>query len=309
MYHYVVNEAKLSPILESETVTRMMEIFNVLSKRDAMTIFLLARDGLPAETDAPYKIGLTRKQYYTRLKQLVDLGLLERIEGVYYHTTLGSLIYDKHVVELTNSLAYKKELKMIDVLKKSSEFTTDEITKFLTKVAGDKAYAKCELIWSWETMVNTLLDRLEHAEREVLLASRFYEEKIINGIMHRSKIGVDAKVIVDIPLFKSYFKKHMANVKNDKHFEERLNTAANPWYAPDNKVERRFTHLPFSMMIIDGKECAIELVDANNPDDFYACILIKDEGIAKSIRRKFNDIWSQSIDDIKPLMEKISGGT
>ncbi len=307
MYHYVVNEVKLSPILESETMTKMMEIFNVLSKPDATTIFLLAKDGLPAETDAPYKIGLTRKQYYTRLKQLVDLGLLERIEGIYYHTTLGSLIYDKHVVELSNSLVYKKELKMIDVLKKSSEFTTDEITKFLSKVAGDKAYIKCELIWSWETMVNTIVDRLEHAQKEVLLASRFYEEKIINAIMHRSKIGVDARVIVDIPLFKSYFKKYAANIKNDKHTEERINIAANPWY--DINIKRRFTHLPFSIIIIDGKECAIELVDASNPDDFYACILIKDEGITKSIRRKFNDIWSQSIDDIKPLIEKMSGGT
>jgi predicted transcriptional regulator len=283
---------------------KLMSVFNVLSKPDAMTIFLLAREGLPAETEAPYKIGLTRKQYYTRLKQLVDLGLIERIEGVYYHTTLGSLVYDKHIVELANSLAYKKEMKMIDVLKKSNEFTTDEITKFLTKVAGDRADIKCELIWSWEAMVNTLIDRISKAEREVLLASRFYEEKIINAIMHRSKLGVDARVIVDIPLFQSYFKKHAANIKKDKHYEERINTAANPWYDTNNKVERRFTHLPFSIIIIDSKECAIELVDASNPEEFYACILIKDEKVAKSIRRKYNDIWSLSIDDIKPLIEK-----
>ncbi|GIU72242.1 MAG: hypothetical protein KatS3mg003_1721 [Candidatus Nitrosocaldaceae archaeon] len=301
MYHYDVNEVKLSPVLESETMERLMSVFNVLSKPDAMTIFLLAREGLPAETEAPYKIGLTRKQYYTRLKQLVDLGLIERIEGVYYHTTLGSLVYDKHVVELANSLAYKQEMKMIDVLKKSNEFTTDEITKFLAKVAGDRADIKCEIIWSWEAMVNTLIDRISKAEKEVLLASRFYEEKIINAIMHRSKM-IDARVIVDIPLFQSYFKKHTANIKKDEHYEERINTAANPW--DNTKVERRFTNLPFSMMIIDSKECAIELVDASNTKEFYACILIKDEKVAKSIRRKYNDIWSLSMDDIKPLIEK-----
>ena len=284
MYHIDVNEIKLSPLLASATMETMLDIFNVLSKKDAMTIFLLARDGLEAETEAPYKIGLTRKQYYTRLKQLVDLGLIERVEGVYRHTTLGSLIYDKHVVELSNTLAYSKEMKMIDVLKKSSEFTSDEIAKFLNKIAGEQAL-RYEIIWSWDKMVDTLIDAIEHSEREILLASRFYEEKIINAIMQRNKVGVDAKVIVDIQLFKSYFLKHAKNVKKDKHFEERLKVASNPWYSPDNKVERKFTHLPFSMLIIDNKVCAIELVDASDPENFYACIVVKDEGFTKEMKR------------------------
>ncbi len=301
MYLNIMTNVELSPITVREPLEPLLNVFNALSKPDAITIFLLAKEGLQAETEAPYKIGLTRKQYYTRLKQLVDLALIERIEGVYYHTALGSLVYDKHIVELSNSLAYKKELKMIDLLKKSNEFTTDEITKFLAKVAGDRADIKCELIWSWEAMVNTLVDRINKAEKEVLLASRLYEERIINAIIHRSKL-IDARVIVDIPLFKSYFKKHAANIKKDKHFEERINTAANPWY--DTKVDRRFTHLPFSMIIIDGKECAIELVDASNSKEFYACILIKDEKIAKGIRNRYNDIWGLSIADIKELIEK-----
>ncbi len=297
MYHYDVKELKVSPIVEVKPLEKTMEIFNILSKPDAMTIFILAKDGLSAETEAPYKIGLTRKQYYTRLKQLVDLGLIERIKGVYHHTMLGSLIYNEHVVELSNSLLYSAEMKMIDILKKSDEFTTDEIAKFLTKIAGDKASLKCDMIFSWEKMVSTLAERLENAKKEVLLASRFYEEKIINAIMHKTKVGVDAKVIVDIALFKAYAKKNMEGMKYDKHLEEREKIATNPWYASDSRVERRFANLPFSILIIDERECAIELVDASNTKDFYGCILIKDESVAKSAKYKFNEILGISIDE------------
>ncbi len=297
-----MNKAVVSPIGESETISVLMEVFNILSKPDAMTIFLLAKKGLEAETDASHKIGLTRKQYYTRLKQLVDLALIERIEGKYYHTTIGSLIYDKHVVELSNTLAYKKELKIIDVLKRSSEFSTNEITKFLEKVAGERRGLRCEFIWSWNDMVNTLIDRVAYAEEEILLASRFYEEKIIHAII---KKNINTKVIVDTGLVKRYIKEYAEHIKSINHLNEKLSMISNPWHESNKKVERRFTYLPYSIIVIDEKECAIELVDATNLEQFYGCILIRDEYISKDIRYRFNNLWSISSNNIEPYLESI----
>ncbi|MEM2855797.1 MAG: hypothetical protein QW416_01670 [Candidatus Nitrosocaldaceae archaeon] len=292
-------EVSTSPILESNT-SKLMDVFNVLSKSDAMTIFILAKDGLPAETEAPYKIGLTRKQYYTRLKQLVDLALIERKEGIYYHTTLGSLIYNEHVVKLSNALVYDKEMKMIDVLKKSSEFTTDEITKFLSKIAGDRIVTKCEIILSWEKMVEAIINAIAHTEKEVLLSSRFYEERIINAIIERNKVAnMDAKVVVDLELFKSYASKWLERIKHDQHVEEREKVATDPWYGSGSKRERKIGSIPFSMVVIDSKICFLEFIDKTNPNEFYGCIMIKDENVAKTARYKFNELWNVAISEEK----------
>lgn len=121
---------------DDEIIKNVMEIFSTLSKSDALTIFLLAIKGIKSELDTPTKIGLTKKQYYTRLKQLVDLGLLEKHGDSYTQTTFGRLIYERQFISLLNNVRDYKYLKMIDTLKKNSKFTNDDITEFISKVKG-----------------------------------------------------------------------------------------------------------------------------------------------------------------------------
>ena len=40
------------------------------------------------------KIGLTRKQFYTKLNELTTRCLVKREKGKYYLTTLGNIVYD-----------------------------------------------------------------------------------------------------------------------------------------------------------------------------------------------------------------------
>ena len=40
------------------------------------------------------KIGLTRKQFYTKLNELTTRGLVKREKGKYYLTTFGNIVYD-----------------------------------------------------------------------------------------------------------------------------------------------------------------------------------------------------------------------
>ena len=39
-------------------------------------------------------LGLTKKTYYTRLKQLIDAGLITKSDGAYCYTTFGNLVYE-----------------------------------------------------------------------------------------------------------------------------------------------------------------------------------------------------------------------
>ena len=80
------------------------------------------------------KIGLTRKQFYTKLNELTTKGFVKKEKGKYYLTTFGKIIYD-----LTSDYRNKLEsviedcwkFKALDVLEISDEFTTDEKHKLL----------------------------------------------------------------------------------------------------------------------------------------------------------------------------------
>lgn len=113
---------------------QVMEILSILSKNDALTIFLMAVKGIKSELDTPAKIGLTKKQYYTRLKQLVDLGLLVKRDDSYIQTTFGKLVHSKHIIGLLNNVKNSKYMEMVDTLKENSKFTDSDIVEFISKI-------------------------------------------------------------------------------------------------------------------------------------------------------------------------------
>ena len=76
------------------------DLFFLFSRPEALRILDLAR--IKSKTDTPSEIGLTKKQYYARLRQMADLNLIEKIEThgrkkgadrapVYTTTLLGNL--------------------------------------------------------------------------------------------------------------------------------------------------------------------------------------------------------------------------
>ena len=106
----------------------------VISKFDALTIFSMAKDGIEADVFAPSKIGLTRKQYYTRLMQLKDAGLIEKKGNMYYQTTKGSFLYEKCVNAAIHAIRNSKQMAMIDVLKRQGRFTEEDLQRMKTSV-------------------------------------------------------------------------------------------------------------------------------------------------------------------------------
>ena len=124
----------LAPNDNSKILSQLTEVLSVLSKNDALTIFLMANEGIKSELDTPTKIGLTKKQYYTRLKQLVDLGLITKNNESYIQTAFGKVVYQKHIIGLTNNIKNSKYLQMVDVLKADPKFNDKDIMEFMSKV-------------------------------------------------------------------------------------------------------------------------------------------------------------------------------
>ena len=64
------------------------------------------------------KLGLTRRQYYSIMKKLIDTGLVKRISGNYSLTSFGKITFDVQV-KIENAINNYWKLKAIDLIIKS----------------------------------------------------------------------------------------------------------------------------------------------------------------------------------------------
>jgi hypothetical protein len=82
-----------------------------------------------------------------------------------------------------------------------------------------------------------------------------------------------------------------------QHQQERRNIVANPYY-PNTDIHRRISDLPFSMVILDGSEVGVELVNSNNSKEFFAGVWIKDEEFAMAMKSFYQTLWDKASENI-----------
>ncbi len=304
-------------LFDQTTVKNSLKLLSVLSRRDNLAIFMsaAAEKGLNADLTTPQQLGIAKKTYYTRLKQLITAGLVRKSKGTYVHTTLGSIVYQKHL-ELMHQIRNIKHFRMIDALKSSKEFSDEDIKGFVGKLLSENISSMqysdnnihVDIIWKYEDMVSAIIQRIELCKDEILLASKYTNELIINSMLLKVQAGIKAKVISDKSLVRKFFEQFqqsMVGIK-DKNTLERSTVVGNPWY-PGN-IDRRATDLPFSMIVLDRKEVGIELIHANDPKTFNGVIFVRDEKIANLMTSYYHKIWesSSSSDDLSYVASEVS---
>jgi len=80
------------------------------------------------------KIGLTRKQFYTKLNELITSGIIKKEKGKYSLTTFGKIVYDltfEYKRKLDSVIEDCWKFKALDLLDISDEFTNDEKRKMM----------------------------------------------------------------------------------------------------------------------------------------------------------------------------------
>jgi predicted transcriptional regulator len=291
---------------DQTTVKKSLKLLSILSKKDNMTIFFRAADrtGLNADSSTPTHLGICKKTYYTRLKQLITAGLVRKDEGTYVHTTLGKMIYQKHL-ELMDQIRNIKHFKMIDALKGSKEFSDDDIQEFIEKLVSENSHffyysdknPHVQIFWKYEEMISTLIQRIETCKKELLLASRYINESIISGILNIVQSGIKVRVITGNFMINQSINQNQHSTINLKGEDtSRISTAVrNQWFAAN--INRRTAELPFSMVILDSKEVGIELIHANNPKAFNGAIFVNNEKVANIMAEYYQKIWETSPDE------------
>ena len=80
--------------------------------------------------------GLSRKQYYFRVRRLLKAGLVQKIKGNLSLTCLGTIVYHAQVVIESGVNNYWK-LKAIDSIQTSREIVEQERLKLIKTILDD----------------------------------------------------------------------------------------------------------------------------------------------------------------------------
>ena len=313
--------------ISTDAVDFSLKLFSTISKPDNFKFFLEAKDGVKINIATLTRMKISRKRYYKALKQLRDAGLIEKFKGVYSHTSFGRIVYQRNIVELIEYKKYFKEMQVVDDIKGGNlKVTEDNLVSFFEKLIGIKNNVaspsiaatdatasidtpkKTEIVRTYEEMVALLLKCIDLCKEEILIATRVSPEEIINRILQKCKLGVHVKVLADIDLVKEYFKLHKIDKANlngqDKNAVERMNVIGNPWY-PEKNVNRKICKVPFGVIIIDGNEVGIELVDQTDPKKFNMGILLRDENASRVMKEYYEKLWNDAYSDIAKANDEL----
>jgi predicted transcriptional regulator len=99
-------------------LTELEQVVNSLADRKSLSIFKYVAQEPSDTSTLRRKLNLSRKQYYTRLSEMVDVGIIRKYHSNYTLTSFGKMVYDAlGVIELGLTNYWK--LKALDSL----EFT------------------------------------------------------------------------------------------------------------------------------------------------------------------------------------------
>ena len=297
---------------DQELSSSSRNLFSILSHNESLKMFVMAKDGLKISPSIIHKLDISPKAYYRALKQLKDAGLVEKRKDnagmiMYFHTTFGSIIYQRNIVEMDQYMENLEKMQMIDTIRQTEKFSEESILSLTQEIMNNnllsaisKSNITIDVVLSLDKLIQKLLERIYYCKSEILISTRICPEVVINKLLEKSRLGVKVKVIADIDLVKEYFRtqqKFVDNLDNQSPREERKCVIANPWY-PDSTVNRRIADIPFGIIILDKMETGIELVNSNNTKEFYGGIFIKDEKITNIMTEFYQQMWEKASENV-----------
>jgi len=109
---------------------QIADVINAISDDKALTIFNTVALSAGKTDLLISTLGLTRKQFYSKMERLIKHGLLVRRNGRYYLTVLGKVVYELQSI-LGVALDNYWKLKAIDSLQTPARLPDFELNKLI----------------------------------------------------------------------------------------------------------------------------------------------------------------------------------
>jgi predicted transcriptional regulator len=112
------------------------DVLKAVSDSKSLDMFCsIAKGSVESEVLKETK-GLSKKQYYFRMRQLLKAGLVQRIKGSFSLTCLGAVVYHAQLIVEKGVNNYWK-LKAIDSIQSSAEIGQNDRMKLIKTIIDD----------------------------------------------------------------------------------------------------------------------------------------------------------------------------
>jgi predicted transcriptional regulator len=298
-------EAESIPdVFENTSVTafnEMVRILDALGHEDALAIFFYTEKHIKSSKLAIEELGLTQKRFYSRLKELIEVGLIEKTEGEYRYTIFGNIFF-KIGFSLMEMIENREQIELMERIRASSSLPNAEMEKIRSVVSKNfrdvsglfdmvflsEKHRKVEVLPSYEKLVEKLVEEMKAAKDTIHLASRYIDNKVIDSMFKATGSGVKGKVIMA--------KENLEDKVNKLQLLLSPGLVMNLLeYFSDPELNDilRDGHVPFSFCIIDNRTCFFELPSLGN-HDFAIAFFVDDVEIGTRFIKMFNALWESA---------------
>ena len=184
--------------MHQETVPILAEdVFALLGDKQSVEILIASSAGLQSTSNG---IGnQTKKQYYVRLKRLVDFGLIEKHQSIYKLTSFGSIVYENHLKTMDKIIPNYWQIKSIDVLKSRHDFPPEQKEKIMNEyiettnmneVLNATQLSSFSVVKKFDDLIVEVLKIMDNAEKEIYFATRYHDPYVSTKVFEKFSKGV-----------------------------------------------------------------------------------------------------------------------
>jgi DNA-binding HxlR family transcriptional regulator len=116
----------------------LADVLKSISNEKSLLMFRLIGDKHSNGEVNPRKLGLTRKQYYSRLSAMMEAGLINRQSGRHHLTAFGKVIYCCIMIA-KDALDNYYGLKAIECTESDNTLSDEEFTKLVNTLINNQA--------------------------------------------------------------------------------------------------------------------------------------------------------------------------
>jgi hypothetical protein len=264
--------------MHQETVPILAEdVFALLGDKQSVEILTASSAGLQSTSNG---IGnQTKKQYYVRLKRLVDFGLIEKHQSIYKLTSFGSIVYENHLKTMDKIIPNYWQIKSIDVLKSRHDFPPEQKEKIMNEyiettnmneVLNATQLSSFSVVKKFDDLIVEVLKVMDNAEKEIYFATRYHDPYVSTKVFEKFSKGVTIHILDGNPEQISVESRLAAIIRTPPN-RETAQMVKKITRSPRFDL-KRLPELPLSFMVVDGIQVVYDTVNFINPEQFTIAI-------------------------------------
>lgn len=292
-----------------ETIPILAEdIFAILGDKQSIEILDAAFTGFLSSNGIPNQ---SKKQYYVRLKRLVDIGLIEKQHRTYKLTSFGSIVYENHVKTMEKIIPNYWQIKSFDILKNRNDFPVEQKEQIINEyvettglkdVINTTHLSSFSVVKRFDDLIVEILKVLDNAEKEVYFATSYHDPHVSSKVFEKIGKGVTIHILDGNPEQITVESRLAAIIRTPPN---RVTAEMVKKIIKSPRFDlKRLPNLSQSFMVVDGIQVVYDTVNFINPEQFTIAISKYDDAYMAQRFIEYFKLLSKDA-TIPKLMEEI----